>query len=200
MNLTSILRCSLAAITLFTLSACSLVGERILPTTEYVLTDGMVISAQTKNGNVTITGKKGTKRVFSGEGWKKTRALWPRDYRWYGSLGMYDAAWSLSPYGRLLVNEGRLFFKSKSDALKFLRGRYTYPAYNNQGLAVGFTISPIPGGEPARTVEIWQIYVNGKRPRSLRGANDKTVTVDGGAILDTATPFPAVIGAELTLD
>ena len=181
------------------LTSCAAFRPGMRPTTEYVLTDGMTISATTKNGVVSIAGKKGTKRVFSGDGWSKTRCLIPRDVRWYGSLGLYDPAGSFSPYGRLLVDEGRLFFESKSDALQYLRANYFKPVFNNHGLAVGYRIATYPGKEATRSVEVWQIYINGKRPDSLRGANDAAFKVVGGKIPDFAKPYPAVIGHKMEL-
>ena len=186
--------------TLFLLSSCGLLIHELPSTTEYVLSDGMTITATTPNGKVSITGCRGTKRIFAGDGWTKTRYLIPRDERWYGSLGLYDAAGSFTPYGRLLVDEGRLFFESKSAAERHLHADYCDPVYNDDGLAVGFRISEIPGGEPTRTVEIWQIYINGKKPTSLKGANNKAITVIGGVIPDTATPYPAVVGHEMEPD
>lgn len=163
----------------------------------------MVIAAETPAGPVRIAGKKGTKRIYSGDGWSRTRHLDPRDIRWYGSLGLYDAASSLSPHGRLLLDEGRLFFDSARDAVRYLQTRDVPFVYNNQGLAVGLKVVEWPGKErkePVRTVEVWQIYINGRKPASLPGAKDGAISVVGGAIPDTATPHPAKIGAEMNLD
>ena len=173
------------------------------PWTETVITDGMVITANTPDGPVRIAGKKGTKRLYSGDGWYKTRNLDPRDVRWYGSLGLYDAASSFSPHGRLLLEEGRLFFDSTQDAVRYLRRRHVAPVYNNRGLSVGLKVVELPreeGKEPVRTVEVWQIYIKGRKPTSLPGAKDAAISVSGGTIPDSASPYPAKIGAEMTLD
>lgn len=173
------------------------------PWTEYVLTDGMVITAATPEGPVRIAGKKGTKRLYSGDGWSKTRHLDPRDIRWYGSLGLYDAAPSFSPHGRLLVEEGRLFFESTRDAVRYLRKSDVPHVYNNHGLAVGLKVAKWPVKkrmEPVRTVEVWQIYIKGKKPTSLPGARDDAISVSGGTTPETAVPYPAKVGAGLTLE
>ena len=147
----------------------------LLPSTEYVLCDGMTISADTPNGRISVTGGKRTQRIFSGDGWTKTTYLTPRTTRWYGSLGLYDPADSWSPHGRLLVDEGRLFFDTESEALRyFYEGSdYFKPVFNSRGLVVGFHVENIPGGEPTRSVQIWQIYIKGKVPDSLRGPMTK---------------------------
>src|SRR6267142_6060410 len=85
----------------------------LLPSTEFVLTPGMTISAMTPNGKISVTAGKETQRTFRGEGWTETRYLIPRTERWYGSLGLYDPAPSFFPSGRLLADEGRLFFETE---------------------------------------------------------------------------------------
>jgi hypothetical protein len=171
------------------------------PNTEYVLTKGMVITATNPECKVTIRGGDGTERTFSGPGWRKRRELIPREERWYGSLGLYDPGASMSPYGRLLADEGRLFFDSESQALRalYMQSGYFQYVFNNRGLVVGYHVEKIPGGEPTRSVAIWQIYIHGHRPTSLRGADDEAVIVTGGTIPETAEPHDAPVGAEITL-
>jgi len=191
----------IAAVLFCLLTAVSQGNDGLLPYTETVLSKGMTITATNPNGVVTISGGSGTSRTFSGPGWSKKRNLIPRTTRWYGTLGLYDPAESDSPYGRLLVDEGKLFFDSESDALRYLYGGsgYSKPVFNNRGLVVGYHVENIPGGEPMRSVDVWQIYIKGKRPIALRGADDSAITVKGGSIPDTATPYPAPIGLEMTL-
>lgn len=55
------------------------------------------------------------------------------------------------------------------------------------------------GGEPTRNVQVWQIYINGSMPDSLRGADDQAITVTGGNIPHQAIPHPAAVGYELEL-
>src|SRR5438552_16458186 len=107
------MKLSLALPFLLILASCAK-RPTLLPSTEYVLSDGMTIAADTPNGKISILGGKGTKRIFSGDGCTKTRYLIPRTTRWYGSLGLYDPAASCSAHGRLHVDERRLFCYSDS--------------------------------------------------------------------------------------
>lgn len=194
------MKLSLAIPFLLILASCAK-RPNLLPSTEYVLTDNMTILADTPNGRISVTGGKGTQRIFSGDGWTKTTYLIPRATRWYGSLGLYDPADSWSPHGRLLVDEGRLFFDTESEALRYLYvgSDYFKPVFNSRGLVVSFHVENIPGGEPTRSVHIWQIYIKGKVPDSLRGADDQAITVTGGNTPDQATPHPAPVVYEKTL-
>jgi hypothetical protein len=169
--------------------------------TEHVLTPGMVITAHTPQDTIIITGDRGTKRTFEGNGWRKTRNLTPRDSRWDGSYGLYDPADSFTMGGRLLVEEGRLFFNSESEALRFLNYGHgdTQYVFTNRGLVVGFEVEPVSGQEPVRWVEIWQIYINGHRPKSMLGADDSAISQKGGTIPDRATPYPAPVGQPMEL-
>ncbi len=189
-------------ILLFCLSATSCQAQdKLPPTTEFVLSKGMIITATNPNGTITISAGPGAERTFSGKGWIKKSDLIPRTTRWYGSLGLYDPAESDTPYGRVLVDEGRLFFKSESEALKYLNaGSADFkPVFNNHGLVVGYSVENIPGGEPVRSIQIWQIYVNGKVPNSMRGADDAAIAIKGGSIPEEATPHDAPVGLPVTL-
>lgn len=165
--------------------------------TENVLSEGMVITASTPSGKISIGGQKGCSRRFSGENWSCTSTLIPRDTRWDGSLGLYDPAGSDSMHGRLLVEEGRQFFSSESEVLRYLRqesGYYGRLTYSNGGLVIAYKVTPIPDGLPTRSLDIWQVYINGHKPSSLRGAVDASITISGGQCPDAVSPFPAVVG------
>ena len=171
------------------------------PYTEYVLTDGMKITAKMPQETIVIEGRKGTRRFFKGENWSTTATLTPRPTRWYGSLGLYDPADSYSQNGRLLVDEGRQFFSSKNELLRYIcyltemaiaHGGNTI--YTNKGLIVSCGITSLKRGGVVRDITIWQAYVNGERPTSLEGANDSAIHVSGGVIPETATPHPAEEG------
>ncbi len=162
------------------------------PYSEVVMTPGMRITGTNPNGTVTITAGEATRRTYSGTGWQKSRKLIARRGRWYGSLGLYDPAASFSPYGRLLVEEGQRHFHSVAEAMRWLH-EYQYNAYTNNGLVFDYRLSAPPPpdtGEPARDVYLWQIYINGRRPKHLPGANDNAIRVEGGSIPNTATPHP----------
>ena len=176
--------------------------QKVLPFTESVLSDGMKICATTPSGKIIIEGKMGCSRSYRDGNWVKTSDLTPRTTRWYGSLGLYDPASSYSQCDRLLVDEGRQFFSSESEALRYLKslsGFFGPLTYNNRGLVIAYNITAIPGGKPIRHLTIWQIYINGARPISLRGAVDSKIEVSGGVIPDRAVPGDAPIGYEREL-
>ena len=191
-------------VSVFVLYASSCTADEaldLLPYTEAVLQHGMSISATNNNGSITITAGEGTKRSYESGEWKEEKYLIPRKERWYGSLGLYDPAASNVPYGRLLVDEGRLHFSSISEALKYLYVGSTFyqPVYTNSGLVFGFHLENMGNKEPIRSVRLWQIYVNGKRPVNIPGADDEAIKVLGGTIPDQSMPYLAPIGYELTL-
>lgn len=165
--------------------------------TESVLTDGMKITAFTPSGKITVEGGKGVARSYSGENWTKSSKLIPRTTRWYGSLGLYDPAGSFTLGDRLLLDEGKQFFSSESEALRYMQsisGYYGPLTYNNSGLVIAYKVIDIPNEKPTRSLTIWQFYINGNKPTILRGATDKNIEVTGGTIADTATPASAPIG------
>jgi hypothetical protein len=119
------MKLSLSLSFLLILTSCSK-KPVLLPSTEYVLTDGMTISADTPNGRISVAGGEGTQRMFSGDGWTQTTYLIPRTTRWYGSLGLYDPADSWSPHGRLLVDEGGFFSTpNQKHCVTFMRAATT---------------------------------------------------------------------------
>lgn len=170
---------------------------RLLPHTETVLQSGDTIVVNCPYGSLTIEAGGGASRSFSGKGWSASRKLIPRKSRWLGSAGLYDPAESRTAYGRILVDEGRQFFSTESEALRFLNVNSDLfrPVYTNQGLVVGYYITPVPGGV-VRSIRIWQIYIEGKKPVSLRGANDSLFELNGQFAPAEASPANIRIGLE----
>ena len=160
----------------------------------------MRITATNANGTVTMTAGDGTRRDYAGTGWQKSRQLIARSSRWNGSLGLYDPASSFSPYGRLLAEEGRIHCTSVAQAMRWLYvgSALDRPVYTCDGLVFCYSISAPPGGgEPTRSVELWQLYINGRRPHYLPGASERAIRVEGGSIPDRSVPHPAVVGFAL---
>lgn len=176
---------------------------RLQPYSETVMTPGMRVTATNPNGTVTILAGEGTRRHYRGPGWQKSLSLLTRSERWNGSLGLYDPASSFSAYGRLLAEEGRIHCTSISQALRWLYvgSAINRPAYTNQGLVICYSISVPPNGagEPTRSVELWQLYINGRRPRHLPGASDGAIRVVGGSIPDTSAAHHVSVGYEMEL-
>lgn len=184
------------------LGACEKQNASSSLVTESVLSDGMRITASTPNGELVITGKKGPMRIYSGPGWSKDSTLIPRQKRWYGSLGLYDPAGSETQSGRVIVDEGRQFFVSESEALrymKYLSGYFGELTYSKRGLVVAYKVIPVEGGSPIRSIAVWQIYINGQRPTSFRGGDDSKIKIEGGSIPVTAIPSVAPVGMEREL-
>lgn len=186
-------------------AALLLVGcasDRLQPYSETVMTPGMRIRATNAAGTVIITAKQGTARHYEGDGWSKTSTLIARQGRWNGSLGLYDPADSFSPYGRLLLEEGRIYCKSTSEAMRYLytgSDRYRW-VYTNSGLVFGYDIIKPPAGDtgaPVRDIAVWQIYINGRRPHHLPGADDRAIHVESGTIPDVSTPHHVEVGESM---
>lgn len=172
------------------------------PDTEAVLSDGMKIAVITPSGKLEIEGKAGALRAYSGEDWSRTATLIPRKDRWAGSHGLYDPASSATLGDRLLIEEGRQYFSSESEAQRYmqrLKGYYGTLTYNSSGLVVAYKIIDIENEKPTRSLEVWQFYINGKRPTALRGAVDRNIEVSGGTIPDQSTPAPVPEGYEREL-
>lgn len=170
--------------------------------TESVITEGMKITVFTSNETITIEGKKGFNRIFYGDNWVKDSILVPRMTRWDGSLGLYDPGKSNSLGNRLVVDEGKQFFASESEALRYIQvlsAYYGKIAYTNNGLVVGYKATNIPNEKPSRSLVIWQFYINNAKPTSIRGANDESIKIIGGSTPNTATPAQAKVGYEREL-
>ena len=173
--------------------------NRNQPIPEAVLSEGMKVSAITPSGKLIIECGNGTTRTYQGENWSKASKLIPRTTRWSGSLGLYDPAGSNTLGDRLLLEEGRQFFSSESEAMRYLQtlnGYYGSVTYSNDGLVVTYSVTAIPNEKPTRDIQLWQIYINGVKPKALRGGTNQNIKIEGGTILEQATPTPAPVGYE----
>lgn len=161
------------------------------PFSEVVLAPGMSVAARTPLGPVTIRAGRGTERTYSGPGWSRRMRLVARRSRWYGSLGLYSGA-IYAPSGPLVVEEGRVHLHSRLDALRWLTFMASNDSivYTSDGLVCAVSNEIATGSHP-RLVELWQLYVDGRRPRDLPLACDDAFRVEGGAIPDTASPRAA---------
>jgi len=186
---------------LFFMMGCS--GRYLEPYSEVVMSPGMRIEGTNPNGTVVVTAGDGTLRSYKGDGWETSIRLISRSERWNDSLGLYDPAGSSSPFGRVLVEEGRLHFSSVDDAMRYLYvgSLYTKPVFTNNGLVFCYSLAkPRESWQgTVRSVHILQIYINGVRPTSLPGADDRAIRVTGGSILDSSQPYPAPVGRYMVL-
>ena len=150
------------------------------PKPEMVMTTGMKITATTKTGTITITAGMGYARLYTWEGATRGAELSPRNERWYGSLGASSAGYGdhWQPHNgiaRGVLEEGRQHFKTEKQAIHWLReGRGMPLVYRDDGLVVAWdkVLERKQLG-----VEVWQVYINGKKPHSLPGSNNSKIVV-----------------------
>jgi hypothetical protein len=148
---------------------------------EIVMTPGMTIRATTSTGTITITAGKGLQRSYTWEGSTRSVEMWPRTKRWDGSLGLYFPGpgyhWKEHDgIARCVVDEGQQHFKSVHEAEQWVdERRYMDFVHRNDGLVVGWDKTP---SRKQLGVEVWQIYVNGKKPTELKGSEDDKLIVN----------------------
>jgi len=155
---------------------------------ELVMSEGAVLKATTRTGTIEITAGKGLKRSYTWDGETRTAELEPREERWYGSLGAYYPGpgehWK-DNHGitRGVLQEGQQHFKTLAEALQWIaKQAESYPVvYRDDGLMVAFGKQP---GRKQLNVEVWQIYIAGKKPAELKGSENEKIGMVG-------TPPPA---------
>lgn len=149
--------------------------------TETVMAPRSSITAETSTGIITITAGNGLLRSYTWEGATRSVEMGARRQRWMGSLGIAfpgpgDHWKEHNGITRGVLEEGQMRFTTSAAALKWLEdlGSWLPLVYRNDGLVVGF------GKNLSRrqlNVQVWQIYINGKKPTKLTGANDDKVRV-----------------------
>lgn len=154
-----------------------------LSRTEFAMSPGETVTATTPSGTIAIRADGWLKRSYTWDGATRTLAMWPRDERWYGSLGAYFPGpgrhWE--PHNgitRAVVDEGQQHFGSAHDAVEWIH-RYEKLAlipyaYTPEGLVVGW--KTVPAREQLN-VDVWQILVNGQKPKNLPGASSEAIRV-----------------------
>ena len=184
-------------------AVCGACGDKAIdPRCEVVMGPGMQIIGTNANGTVTIMASAGARRTYSNGTWRRALVLTERSSRWNGSFGLYDPGAGSSMYGRLLAEEGRIYCQSVSEAMRWLKvgSEQMIPRYTNTGLVFGYSrVEPKHGGEPTRSIAVWQLYIKGRRPSGLPGADDMAVRVSGGAIPDTSAPGSVPVGLKMML-
>lgn len=150
---------------------------------EIVMTEGMIISATNNLGTITIQAGPGLLRSYTWEGATRSVKMIPRKERWYGKFGIYFPGKGLhwkkhNNIQRGVLEESQLHFATIEDAMKFLKhsSRIESTVYTDNGLAITWfkSINPSGGSGGTLFVDVWQIYINGRRPDMLPGSqNDK---------------------------
>ena len=156
------------------------VGDGPIPKgTEVVMAPGSSITAETSTGTITIKAGKGLRRDYTWEGATRSVEMGARPSRWYGSLGLGfpgpgDHWKEHNGITRGVLEEGQMRFRTLVAAMKWINARKAWLplVYRNDGLLVGF------GKNLSRrqlNVEVWQIYINGKKPTALAGSQDAKI-------------------------
>ena len=153
-----------------------------LAKTEFAMLPGQTITATTPVGTIQIRADDWLNRSYTWEGATRSVVMWPRDERWYGSLGIYypgpDRHWE-EHHGitRGVVQEGQQHFDSVEAAMAWIakpEQQWMPYVYRNDGLMVGWC--KVLDREQLN-VDVWQIMVNGKKPTTLPGATDAGIRV-----------------------
>ncbi len=108
------------------------------------------------------------------DGYDKKFCHQPRQKRWYGSPGMYRPQGDGSIHA--VVEEGQQHFSSMDEARDCLAKQEKFIDYvsTRDGLIVGWEQQARPGdGYLALSVEVWQILINGRKPKWPTAAPSK---------------------------
>lgn len=145
---------------------------------EIVMVDGMTIHATNPNGEIIIEAGKNLWRSYRWNDQYIRVRLRSRWSRWNGSKGAYLPGSGSNVY--TIIEEGQQHFYSEEDIYGWLdwqNDRLKY-VYTSDGLVVGWCLGQGPGNfSSALTVELWQIYINGKKPNKLVGSKDDLIQV-----------------------
>jgi hypothetical protein len=150
---------------------------------EIVMSPGMKMTASTSVGTIAVTAGKGLRRSYTWEGDTRSVEMWPRKERWHGSLGLYypGPGWHWTEHNGIragVVQEGQQHFKTLEEAYEWLRNLKGMPyVYRNDGLVVGWTKN-LEGAY--LSVDVWQVYIDGKKPNSMPGADDDAIVEELG--------------------
>ena len=170
----------------FATIGASCAKRSLLEVHESVMEPGMTITATNKQGTITVTYMGSTIRKFEADGQTVVKELIPRSERFVydgqigqGILGLYDPAdaWWFSNGSRWIIQEAQRHFKSSEDVQRFLVVSRDYMdwIYTDNGLVVGFGRDRSRGNQ--YNVEVYQIYINGKKPDRLIGSRSDQIHV-----------------------
>jgi hypothetical protein len=154
---------------------------------EVVMSPGMRITATTLVGTIAITAVDELTRSYTWDGATRAVEMSPRAARWYGSLGLFNPGagehWR-DHHGitRCVTEEAQQHFKTVEDALNWIKERNWQPfVYRDDGLMVGWRKN-LPRKQ--LSVEVWQILIDGKKPKRLPGSQDVKIVVE---VVETET-------------
>jgi len=161
--------------------ACVFAGYLYLEKPELVMPPGCIIEAVNKQGKMRIEAVGKYTRKYKWKGRSKKFRLWPREKRWNGSKGAYRPSGDRDMHA--VLEEGQQHFSSQEEVYPWLiwqryNGRRDVK-YTSDGLVVVWQEQrhPVAANYSALSVDVWQIYVDGKKPSGLRGASDGAIKV-----------------------
>jgi hypothetical protein len=140
---------------------------------ELVMVPDMVIQAVNASGTIIIEAGKGLERTYKWNSGSKKIILKPRDARWYGSLGAYSPGGDNNVHA--VIEEGQQHFYSEKEAVEWLtwQNPTMHYVYTKEGLVVGWYITRDSSSSMmALGVQVWQLYIQGKKPSNLPGASE----------------------------
>jgi hypothetical protein len=153
---------------------------------ELVLKEGARLEAGNLNSKITVIAGKNQDRRYEWGGCGIDSIMGLRLERWYGSLGMYDAAYhpfngnhtECNGITRPVVEEGQIHFADLESAETWI-ARYSYfladnKVWTNDGLLIRWAINP---QRSQIGVDLWQICIRGERPTKLKGASDQSIKI-----------------------
>jgi hypothetical protein len=158
--------------------------------TELVMHEGTSIDAIKDGSAIKVTAGKGFDRTYESDGCRLKSNMHARTTRWFGSLGIYDPAGSISGslfspaackgITRTVVQEGQIHFDDAQFAYEWIRrqqrgyGKTGKTVWTNDGLLVSW--NTVPGREQLN-VDVLLMCINGKRPKNLEGATDSAIKI-----------------------
>ena len=154
---------------------------------ELVMREGTRIEASWDGTTISVTAGKGFDRVYESNGCKLKSNMSGRGSRWYGKQGIYDPAgssgWfsfasaSCNGISRTVVEEAQIHFDDLQFAYEWIRRRQLgngtgQTVWRNDGLLISWnTVS----GRKQLNADVYQICINGNRPKNLNGATDTAI-------------------------
>lgn len=141
---------------------------------ETVLNNGMVITASTPAGKITVNAGPGLLRTIHWDGQKRYVVAQARKTRYYGSKGIYfdgrPAGWkTYKGLSGVHYEEGQREFDNADDASIWMQIRRLRYVYTNNGLVIGWKRNT---ADKKLQVEVWQFNIDGSKPTVMQGAKD----------------------------
>lgn len=170
-------------------------GSAAIPSNNVaVLSDGNQVVAKTAAGQMKIEAGPGLRRIFDWDGMRRGVITQARKKSFAGgqSKGItFDgkpSVWAdANGIDKLHYEEGRRHFETVDDALIWMQIRRLYFTYTNQGLVLGWRRE----GDTLH-VELWQFYIDGKKPISMPDAHDADI-VEGKLVVQPQKMHPHLV-------